>query len=181
MCGGPQRISGFRSPGAYGLASEMISRLRPTSWRTRRSAANVCDRLPGARGIALWRHQTTVLASACCLRNCRRRPTRSTSVALWRPFSVCRGRRQRNFLCNALDWTVANGRCGRLPALRSRRAAGPPTSNRTSRATGLASPSAAMAGPTSRPSLFAPVSVTGPAGSRPDAVGAFARCHRLTR
>ncbi len=41
-------------------------------------------------------------ASACCLRNCRRRPTRSTSSAIWRPFSVCRGRRQRNFFSQRL-------------------------------------------------------------------------------
>ena len=41
-------------------------------------------------------------ASACCLRSCRRRPTRSTSAALWRPFSVCRGRRQRNFFSQRL-------------------------------------------------------------------------------
>ena len=36
-------------------------------------------------------------ASACCWRSCRRSPIRSTSPAVWRPFSVCRGRRQRNF------------------------------------------------------------------------------------
>ena len=43
-------------------------------------------------------------ASACCLRRCRRRPTRSTSLSVCRPFSVCRGRRQRNFFfASALD------------------------------------------------------------------------------
>jgi len=41
-------------------------------------------------------------ASACCLRNCRRRPIRSTSSATWRPFRVCRGRRQRNFFSQCL-------------------------------------------------------------------------------
>ena len=41
-------------------------------------------------------------ASACCLRSCRRSPIRSTSAALWRPFSVCRGRRQRNFFAQRL-------------------------------------------------------------------------------
>ena len=33
---------------------------------------------------------------------CGRRPIRSTSVAIWRPFSVCRGRRQRNFFSQRL-------------------------------------------------------------------------------
>ena len=43
-------------------------------------------------------------ASPCCLRSCRRRPTRSTSLAVWRPFSVCRGRRPAElFFRNALD------------------------------------------------------------------------------
>jgi len=41
-------------------------------------------------------------ASACCLRNCSRTPTRSMSSALWRPFRVCRGRRQRNFFSQRL-------------------------------------------------------------------------------
>src|SRR5277367_2841276 len=41
-------------------------------------------------------------AAACCLRNNNRRPTRSTSPAIWRPFSVCRGRRQRNFFSQGL-------------------------------------------------------------------------------
>lgn len=41
-------------------------------------------------------------ASACCLRSCRRRPTRSTSAATCRPFSVCRGRRHRNFFAQRL-------------------------------------------------------------------------------
>ena len=41
-------------------------------------------------------------ASACCLRSCRRRPIRSTSLAICRPFSVCRGRRQRKFFSQRL-------------------------------------------------------------------------------
>ncbi len=41
-------------------------------------------------------------AAACCLRRWRRRPIRSTSRALWRPFSVCRGRRRRNFFSQGL-------------------------------------------------------------------------------
>ena len=41
-------------------------------------------------------------ASACCLRSSRRRPTRSISAAIWRPFKVCRGRRQRNFFSQRL-------------------------------------------------------------------------------
>ena len=41
-------------------------------------------------------------ASACCLRNCRRRPARSTSAATWRPFSVCRGRLQRRLFSQRL-------------------------------------------------------------------------------
>ena len=49
------------------------------------------------------KRRTMSPASACCLRNCRRRPIRSNSPAIWRPFSVCRGRRQRNFFRNALD------------------------------------------------------------------------------
>jgi hypothetical protein len=36
-------------------------------------------------------------ALARALRSCNLRPTRSISAAIWRPFSVCRGRRQRNF------------------------------------------------------------------------------------
>ena len=35
--------------------------------------------------------------SACCLRNCRRRPTGLDLGGDSHPFRVCRGRRQRNF------------------------------------------------------------------------------------
>ncbi len=43
-------------------------------------------------------------ASACCLHSCRRRPTRSTSLSVWRPFSVCRGRPPAElFFRKALD------------------------------------------------------------------------------
>ena len=41
-------------------------------------------------------------ASACCLRSCKRRPTRSISLCVCRPFSVCRGRRQQNFFSQGL-------------------------------------------------------------------------------
>ena len=38
-----------------------------------------------------------------------RRPTRSISFAIWRPFSVCRGRRKRNRLLIAGSWRAASG------------------------------------------------------------------------
>jgi hypothetical protein len=44
------------------------------------------------------------LASAWALRNWRRKPMRSISFAICRPFSVCRGRRNRNPLFAAGPW-----------------------------------------------------------------------------
>ncbi len=41
-------------------------------------------------------------ASAWHWRSCRRKPIRSTSLAACRPFSVCRGGRQRNFFSQSL-------------------------------------------------------------------------------
>ena len=38
----------------------------------------------------------------------RRSPTRSIASAFWRPFSLCRGRRQRKFFF-AAPWTTASG------------------------------------------------------------------------
>jgi len=54
------------------------------------------------------RRRTMSPASAWALRNLRRSPTRSISAAIWRPFRVCRGQRQRKFFF-ATPWTAATG------------------------------------------------------------------------
>ena len=49
----------------------------------------------GQRLGASWNNSTISPARACSFSSRRRRPARSTATASWRPFSVCRGRRQR--------------------------------------------------------------------------------------
>ena len=95
------------------LAGDVIERaqhchLLGLSWRRHAQVRAGLRPRPGEIGVRrrlalVAVKQNDVAGFGLTLADLRRKPIRSTSLAVWRPFSVCRGRRQRNFFGNASD------------------------------------------------------------------------------